>query len=137
MDIYDRLDRIDDNLQQGTESAYESCRELAHLASELPFVPAPALYRALGEHKMTLWAFRDAIQYLSAALERSHDQSELRITDSDFTTGESRDPKTSVRDAMTYLERAAGLLSEAGQALDSAQSSIAGQGYEVGNSDEA
>lgn len=131
MDIQDRLDHIDKSLEEASNNVGSSIQDLAHLASELPFLPAPTLYRVLGEHKMALWADRDAIRYLGAALQRSHLQPELRITDSDFITGEAREPKTSIRDAMAELERAARLLTEAGEALEAAQSNISGQGYDL------
>lgn len=131
MDLQDRLDRTHDGLATTSDAVYQSIRELAHFASDLRFLPAPALYRALGENKAALWAYADAVQYLSAALMRSLDQPGLTITDSDVATGQDCDPAASLHGAQANLERVEALLREAGNSMETAQGCISGQGYEV------
>lgn len=103
------------------EVAYESIRALNHLTSGAEPMPAPTLYRVLGELKMVGHMLPQAFEQMAGALERS-----LQVF---AVYDHAREPAASVSEACMLLEEAAQAASRMGQILEQAQSAIAQQGY--------
>lgn len=103
------------------ETAYESIRAINHLTGS-GVIPAPVLYRVVGELKGVGHLLPQALEQLGAGLERS-------LHEYDVTDTSGRTPTETVRQARALLAEAAGQAAELGRLLESVQSLIAEQGY--------
>ena len=116
-------DGTDDRVIGWPEMAYESVRAINHLTNHGAIVPAPTLYRVLGELKGVGYLLPQALDQLGRGLSASLEQ--LDVTEDDPT----RDPRASVATALSFLDQAAQLARDLGATLEAAQSAIGGQGY--------
>ena len=103
------------------ELAYESIRAINHLTSGPEPVPAPTLYRVLGDLKMVGHLLPQGLEQLSNGLERS--LQELDVYD------RRSDPAESVAEAQYCLRAAMIAAARVGHWLEKAQTAIAEQGY--------
>lgn len=101
------------------EVAYEAIRAINHLTFSEP-IPAPTLYRILGELKGVGHLLPQALQQLGSGLTKSLD--EFDIYDN------KRDPADSVALAREHLAVAAAAAAALGSALEEAQTAINSQG---------
>lgn len=110
-----------DALTRLADEAAEAVREINHVTITGPALPAPAIYEVLGCLKLVGYGLGQANRQLAARLSDSATMFELYECD-------GRDPGDSISAAMTALQRAAEHAQAVGVLLDTAQSSIAGQG---------
>ncbi len=102
------------------EWAYEAIRRINHITGGP--LPAPRVYRVLGNLKMVGHSLPQALRQLGAGLLASLDHYDVYEDD-------GRDPAASVATAQDHLQRAAELAAQVGRHLEHAQSAISGQGY--------
>ncbi len=102
------------------ELAYESLRAINHLTGHGP-IPAPTLYRILGELKGIGHLLPQACAQLARGLEES-----LHVLD---VYDHRREPGESVTEAVLLLNQALRQATELGELLEAAQAAIAEQGY--------
>lgn len=102
------------------ELTYESLRALNHLTGHGP-IPAPTLYRILGELKGIGHLLPQACAQLARGLEES-----LQALD---VYDHRREPGESVTEAVMLLNQALSKATELGELLEAAQAAIAEQGY--------
>lgn len=102
------------------ELTYESLRALNHLTGHGP-IPAPTLYRILGELKGIGYLLPQACSQLARGLEES-----LQALD---VYDHRREPGESVTEAVMLLNQALRKATELGDLLEAAQAAIAEQGY--------
>lgn len=101
--------------------AYESIRAINHLTNHGAAIPAPVLYRVLGEMKGVGSLMPQALDQLGQGLRSSLTQFDVY--------DHSGDPATNVARAQGLLEEAAAAARQLGALLEQAQSAIADQGY--------
>lgn len=102
------------------ELTYESLRALNHLTGHGP-IPAPTLYRILGDLKGIGHLLPQACAQLARGLEES-----LHVLD---VYDHRTDPGESVTEAVLLLNQALRTATELGDLLEAAQAAIAEQGY--------
>ena len=102
------------------ELTYESLRAINHLTGHGP-IPAPTLYRVLGELKGIGHLLPQACAQLARGLEES-----LHALD---VYDHRREPGESVTEAVMLLNQALRKATELGDLLEAAQACIAEQGY--------
>lgn len=102
------------------EVAHEAIRAINHLTGHGP-IPAPTVYRILGDLKAVGHLLPQALEQLCRGLQAS-------LTTFDVYD-HRRDPAESVRDAVALLARASRKAADLGQLLEDAQAAIAEQGY--------
>ncbi len=102
------------------EVAYEAIRAINHLTGHGP-IPAPTVYRVLGDLKGVGHLLPQALEQLCRGLQAS-------LTAFDVYD-HRRDPAESVSDAVALLVRAARKAADLGQLLEDAQAAISEQGY--------
>jgi len=102
------------------EVAYEAIRAINHLTSHGP-IPAPTVYRILGELKGVGHLLPQALAQIARGLHRS-----LEVLD---VYDLRRDPADSVLDATLLLNQALRKATELGELLEAAQAAISEQGY--------
>lgn len=102
------------------EVTYESLRAINHLTDHGP-IPAPTLYRVLGELKGIGHLLPQALEQLSHGLRASLDAYDVY--------DHRDDPAASVTNATALLTQAARTAAELGRLLEDAQRAIAEQGY--------
>lgn len=102
------------------ELTYESLRAINHLTNHGP-IPAPTVYRVLGDLKGVGYLLPQACAQLARGLEES-----LHVLD---VYDHRRDPAASVTDAVLLLNQALRKATELGSLLEAAQSAISEQGY--------
>ena len=102
------------------EVAYEAIRAINHLTGHGP-IPAPTVYRILGDLKGVGHMLPQALEQLCRGLQAS-----LAAFD---VYDHRRDPAESVMDALALLARASRKAADLGQLLEDAQTAIADQGY--------
>ncbi len=102
------------------ELAYESLRAINHLTGHGP-IPAPIVYRILGELKGIGHLLPQACAQLARGLEES-----LHALD---VYDHRREPVESVTEAVPLLNQALRKATELGELLEAAQTAIAEQGY--------
>jgi len=107
------------------EVAAEAIRAINHLTGHGP-IPAPTLYRILGDLKRVGHLLPQALDQLGRGLRLS-----LTVLD---VYDHRRDPAESVEDAVRHLDQAAAAARQLGVLLEAAQSAIADQGHR--NTDE-
>ena len=105
------------------EVARESIRAINHLTDHGP-IPAPTVYRVLGELKGVGHLLPQALAQLTRGLQKSLEV--YRIYD-------ARDPADSVLDATLLLNQALRKAAELGELLEAAQAAISEQGYHEGD----
>lgn len=111
------------------ETAYEAIRRINH---ETIFVtrgiPAPVVYRVLGELKTACgYGLNQALDQLARGLQRS-------MVFYDVVEDDGREPRESVIEVAEALGQAADLANQIGRLLDRAQSTIARQCYRTPSS---
>lgn len=102
------------------EVAYESIRAINHLTGHGP-IPAPTLYRILGDLKGVGHQLPQALEQLARGLQASLATFEVYE--------HRREPGESVAEAIGLLCRAARKAADLGQLLEDAQAAISEQGY--------
>lgn len=102
--------------------AYEAAHSLNHVTSPPASLPAPTVYKVLGNLKGLGRDVPLALSHLAAGLQDSLKSFEV-YEDS------GADPKQSVAAASVHLTRAAALAAQLGEELEQAQTAVAGQGY--------
>jgi len=102
------------------EVAYEAIRAINHLTNHGP-IPAPTVYRILGDLKGVGHLLPQALEQLCRGLQAS--LSAFDVYD------HSREPYESVMDAIALLARASRKAADLGQLLEDAQATISEQGY--------
>lgn len=102
------------------ELTYESLRALNHLTAHGP-IPAPTVYRILGELKGIGHLLPQACAQLARGLQES-----LQVLD---VYDQRREPGESVTEAVLLLNQALGKATELGDLLGAAQAAIAEQGH--------
>ena len=105
------------------EVAAESIRAINHLTGHGP-IPAPTLYRVLGELKGIGHLLPQALAHLMRGLQDS-----LEV----YRVYDARDPADSVLDATLLLNQAVRKAAELGELLEAAQAAISEQGYHDGD----
>lgn len=117
------------SIEVAAEAAYEAIRSINHFTIFTGNgIPAPVLYRVLGELKTANgYGLNQALDQLAHGLERS-------LATYDIYEDDGRDPQESVDAAAEALRQAADLANEIGGFLDQAQSAIARQGYRTDSS---
>lgn len=106
------------------DEAYEAIRAINHITISSSSVPAPVIYRVLGNLKTALgYGAEQALNQLGGRLLESLD--DFDVTEDDGR----RSPTASVAEALDNLRAAARLASSIGSYLSAAQSAIAGQGH--------
>lgn len=102
------------------ELTYESLRALNHLTGHGP-IPAPTLYRVLGDLKGIGHLLPQACAQLARGLEES-----LQVLE---VYDHRRDPAASVTEAVLLLDQCLRTAIELGSLLEAAQAAISEQGY--------
>lgn len=102
------------------EVAREAVRAINHLTVDDP-LPAPTLYRILGDLKGVGLLLPQACVQFARGLEASLDTFDVY--------DDRRDPADSVLDAVLLLHQAARAAAQLGELLEAAQTAIADQGY--------
>ncbi len=102
------------------EVAYEAIRAINHLTGH-GAIPAPTVYRILGDLKDVGHLLPQALEQLCRGLHAS-----LAAFD---VYDHARDPAESVADAVALLARASRKAADLGQLLEDAQAAISDQGY--------
>lgn len=102
------------------EVAHEAIRAINHLTGHGP-IPAPTVYRILGDLKGVGHLLPQALKQLCRGLQAS-----LAAFD---VYDHRREPGESVMDAVTLLARASRKAADLGQLLEEAQAAISDQGY--------
>lgn len=102
------------------EVAYEAIRAINHLNNQGP-IPAPTVYRILGELKGVGYLLPQALAQIARGLRASLDV--LDVYD------HRRDPAESMADAVILLNQALRKASELGELLEATQRAISEQGY--------
>lgn len=100
--------------------AHEAIRAINHLTSQGP-IPAPTVYRILGELKCVGKLLPQALAQIARGLRASLDV--LDVYD------HRRDPAESVADAVILLNQALRKAAALGEVLEATQSAISEQGY--------
>lgn len=100
--------------------AHEAIRAINHLTNQGP-IPAPTVYRILGELKCVGHLLPQALAQIARGLSASLDV--LNVSD------HRRNPAESVADAVILLNRALRKAAELGEVLEATQSAISEQGY--------
>ena len=101
------------------EVARESIRAINHLTGHGP-IPAPTVYRVLGELKGVGHLLPQALAQLTQGLQKS-----LEV----YRVYDARDPADSVLEATLLLNQALRKAAEVGELLEAAQAAISEQGY--------
>lgn len=101
------------------EVARESIRAINHLTDHGP-IPAPTVYRVLGELKGVGHLLPQALAQLTEGLQKS-----LEV----YRVYDARDPADSVLEATLLLNQALRKAAELGELLEAAQAAISEQGY--------
>ena len=101
------------------EVARESIRAINHLTGHGP-IPAPTLYRVLGELKGVGHLLPQALAQMTQGLQKS-----LEV----YRVYDARDPADSVLEATLLLNQALRKAAEFGELLEAAQAAISEQGY--------
>lgn len=101
------------------EVARESIRAINHLTGHGP-IPAPTLYRVLGELKGVRHLLPQALAQMTRGLQKS-----LEV----YRVYDARDPADSVLEATLLLNQALRKAAELGELLEAAQAAISEQGY--------
>ena len=101
------------------EVARESIRAINHLTGHGP-IPAPTLYRVLGELKGVGHLLPQALAQMTRGLQKS-----LEV----YRVYDARDPADSVLEATLLLNQALRKAAELGELLEAAQAAISEQGY--------
>ena len=101
------------------EVARESIRAINHLTHHGP-IPAPTLYRVLGELKGVGHLLPQALAQMTRGLQKS-----LEV----YRVYDARDPADSVLEATLLLNQALRKAAELGELLEAAQAAISEQGY--------
>lgn len=101
------------------EVARESIRAINHLTDHGP-IPAPTVYRVLGELKGVGHLLPQALAQLTRGLQKS-----LEV----YRVYDARDPADSVLEATLLLNQALRKAAELGELLEAAQAAISEQGY--------
>ena len=108
---------------QEADAIYESVRAINHLTIFNAVIPAPTMYKVLGNLKGASGPMlAQALGQLATGLEKSLDEYDVYEDD-------SRDPAESVATAAEHMRAAAALAEQMGEHLSKAQNAIAGQGY--------
>lgn len=107
---------------QHADDAYEAIRAINHLTQHGADLPAPLVYRVLGNLKGVGHILPQALNQLAAGLGRS-------LETHDVYEDDGRDPVQSVATAADHLTLAAELSAQMGDELEKAQSAISGQAY--------
>lgn len=111
-----------DRLALLADEAAEAVRALNHATIGPAVLPAPDLYRVLGNLAPVGHRLQQLAGQLSAALARSADHYQL-------TEDDDADPAHSIANARDLLTIAASHASRLGELLDEAQAAISRQGY--------
>ncbi len=101
------------------EVARESIRAINHLTDHGP-IPAPTVYRVLGELKGVGHLLPQALAQMTRGLQKS-----LEV----YRVYDARDPADSVLEATLLLNQALRKAAELGELLEAAQAAISEQGY--------
>lgn len=101
------------------EVARESIRAINHLTDHGP-IPAPTVYRVLGELKGVGHLLPQALAQMTRGLQKS-----LEV----YWVYDARDPADSVLEATLLLNQALRKAAELGELLEAAQAAISEQGY--------
>ncbi len=101
------------------EVARESIRAINHLTDHGP-IPAPTVYRVLGELKGVGHLLPQALAQMTQGLQKS-----LEV----YRVYDARDPADSVLEATLLLNQALRKAAELGELLEAAQAAISEQGY--------
>ena len=101
------------------EVAHESIRAINHLTDHGP-IPAPTVYRVLGELKDVGHLLPQALAQMTQGLQKS-----LEL----YRVYDARDPVDSVLEATLLLNQALRKAAELGELLEAAQAAISEQGY--------
>ncbi len=109
------------------EVAYEAIRAINHLTLTSEPIPAPVVYKVLGNLKGVGHMLPQALQQLGDGLARSLD--EFDVYD------RKRDPADSIDVAREHLAVAAAAAAALGSALEDAQTALNAQGYNTGAGD--
>ena len=117
-------ERTGERVRGWPEEAYESIRAINHLTNTGLSIPAPVVYRVLGDLKMAVGALPQALEQMGDGLKRSLESPTIEVTDS------KGDPRTSVAEARRRFAQATEHLQRARIALEQAQVAINSQGYE-------
>ena len=110
-------------------TAAEALRSINHLTIGRHPIPAPEMYRTLGELERLTFGLNQALRQLGHSLGAS--LGAYQVYDEPGT-----DPETSVDNARDCLDDAAHHVSAAGHAIGAACTQIAGQGYHDTTEDE-
>lgn len=101
------------------EVAREAIRAITHLSDHGP-IPAPTVYRVLGELKGVGHLLPQALAQMTQGLQKS-----LEV----YRVYDARDPADSVLEATLLLNQALWKAAELGELLEAAQAAISEQGY--------
>jgi hypothetical protein len=114
-------------IELDAEAAYEAIRSINHATIFTgDGIPAPVAYRVLGFLQSAGgYGIAQALGQLARGLERS-------LSTYDVYEDDGRDPVDSVAHAVNALTDAVVLLQRVGPLLDTAQATIARQGYRTG-----
>lgn len=105
---------------QHADDAYEAIRAINHLTINARSLPAPLVYRVLGNLKAL--GLSQTLGQLASGLGRSLDTHDVHEDD-------GRDPVQSIATAIDHLTRAAELAAQLSDELAKAQNAISRQGY--------
>lgn len=107
---------------QAADSLYESLRTINHVTLPGSSLPAPIVYRVLGNLKGIEYLLPQGLSQLAAGLGKSLDTYDVYEDD-------GRDPVQSIATVTDHLTRASQLAQQLGAELGRAQSAISRQGY--------
>lgn len=113
---------LSDETVQAADDAYEAVRAFNHLTINRSSLPAPEVYRILGNLKLGAgYSLEQALNQIAAGLANS--TKEYDVYDN------NRDPEESIDLAVGYLKAAAVHAAKIGPLLEAAQTAINLQGY--------
>lgn len=115
-------------------NAEAALNELAQSTVGAP-VPAPHIYRLLGEIRASLAHVEEVARALPDGLRRSLQLTTIQIYDRDPVTGHPREPARQVEIASQQLLTVARHVEAAWDALDTAQAALREQGYNARSSE--
>ena len=129
---YQSLLTQNEHLRELGSQAMHALHALARAANgtSTSLMPAPTCYELLGSIKVGLWRLGEVVEFMPTGLRQTLDVSGIVVTDSDFASGEARDPHESVTLATEALEMALRDLRSVVNHIERAQSTISCQGYE-------